>query len=370
MNFSKSIVVTACAGAIWAGLLCSTATAQRVAGGNEGGDPRGPPEFSVCSQNLMQFGRFPDVQMRTPKVSADALKERTRLLARRIAQAKCDVVAVQELLGRTEVDAEQGLQLLAGDLRVLTARIFDPYVGRTNDDWIRNGFLVARDRAQVENQVSYARVELPKLVTDQKPRFFPRGPFELQLRVNGRDGSDQKTVSLVTFHFKSHAGKGDPTGLEWETYRMEMAEGLRQLILRRHAQSFDSAETLLVVLGDRNDNFDAASAKILDGTLRLQNFQDEGLCRLSKRGNPLCQAKAAKPASLFSVLLQNPTTKDLPGTFTFGKKTFWLDDILLPSETLPFAWSDFEHEGFYASGVVNEPKDASDHALVFVRLNW
>jgi hypothetical protein len=73
---------------------------------------------------------------------------------------------------------------------------------------------------------------------------------------------------------------------------------------------------------------------------------------------------------LFSVLTSNPATKGLPGTFTFKDEYSWLDDILLPAESLPFAWETAVSEGRYSSGVMYTPKDASDHALVWVKLNW
>jgi hypothetical protein len=47
-----------------------------------------------------------------------------------------------------------------------------------------------------------------------------------------------------------------------------------------------------------------------------------------------------------------------------------LDDILMPAESLPFAWDEAATEGVFDSGVVYEESDASDHAMVYVRLNW
>jgi hypothetical protein len=127
---------------------------------------------------------------------------------------------------------------------------------------------------------------------------------------------------------------------------------------------------VLIVLGDRNSNFDTASARILEGTLALKHFQEEGGCRLSKRGVPLCKQGTALPQRLFSVLLGDPQTKLQPGTFRFKKEYSWLDDILMPLESLRYTWRSFDNSESYDCGVVNEPGLASDHALVYVKLNW
>jgi hypothetical protein len=233
------------------------------------------------------------------------------------------------------------------------------------------GFLSAKERVEVLNSTSYSAVELPKLTPKQKPRLFTRSPLELQFAVSSREGGGRKTVTVVNFHFKSKRGAaGDPSGLEWETYRMEMSEALRRIVERRLKGAFASGESLLMLVGDRNSNFDVASARILEGTLTLKSFQESAPCRLSKRGAPICKAGEAHPQRLFSVLTGNPKTKSLPGTFKYRDEYSWLDDILLPAESLPFSWVDASSEGTFDAGVVYEEPEASDHAMVYVNLNW
>ncbi len=334
-------------------------------------DFRGPPELVVCSQNLENYGSYFDSKARTPNLSMESFRQKEEALVQRFAKTRCDVIAVQELVGRTEESAESALHTLAESLRKVTNRLFDVRVGASNDPVLHNGFLVARDRAEVVTTVSYVKAELPKISPEQKPRLFSRGPLEVQLEVKPRGDSIAKTVSLVTFHFKSHAGsKGDPTGLQWEPYRIEMAEALRRIVENRHSRSLASGETLLVVLGDRNSHFDTASAKILEGALSLALFSESGSCRLSKRGLPLCKSGVRLPQKLFSVLTLDPQTRLQPGTLIYEKKFYWLDDILLAGESLPFARREPLSGDSYASGVVYKPEKASDHALVYVDLNW
>lgn len=334
-------------------------------------DSRGKPEITICNQNLENYGTLGLVKARVPSMTAGLLADKEEALLKRFAKTGCDVIAVQELLGESRKMALASMDRLVGVLKKGMNREFEGVIGDTNEGPIRVGFLVAKDRAEIVNMVSYAKVELPKFTEKQRPRLFGRGPLEIQIKVKGRGESGTKTFSLITFHFKARSGAmSDPTGLEWETYRIEMAEAMKRIIENRFSESLISGAAPLIVLGDRNSNFDLASAKILEGVLKMKDFQGTGPCRLSNRGVPLCQAGAAGPQMLFSVLTLDPETKLQPGTFEFENVYSWIDDILMPAPSLPYAWISSQREGDYDSGVVYEPKDASDHALAYVRLNW
>lgn len=334
-------------------------------------DPRGAVDLVVCSQNLKLFGEYDVVASRGGKISKELYEDKVLALSKRFASAECDVVAVQEIIGRNSESLTKGLEVLAKKLRELTNRSFEVKAGPPADGSMALGFLVAKDRAEILNTVSYSSVELPKLTPKQKPRLFTRSPLELQLAVNSREGQVRKNITIVNFHFKSKRGSaGDPSGLEWETYRMEMSEALRRIVERRLKGAFASGESLLMLVGDRNSNFDVASAKILEGSLTLKSFQVEAPCRLTKRGAPICKAGEALPQRLFSILTGNPKTRSLPGTYKYKDEYSWLDDILMPAESLPFAWDEAATEGVFDSGVVYEESDASDHAMVYVKLNW
>jgi hypothetical protein len=334
-------------------------------------DPRGNSDLTVCSQNLKLFGTLETLKQKVPGYSADEYKLKVESLVRRFASTGCDVIAVQEILGRNQDAVDAGLQELAGKLQRSTNRVFRIRAAPPAEGGMTLGFLVAEDRAAIVNTLSYAKIELPKLAPKQKPRLFSRTPLEIQLIANSRETNLAKPISIVNFHFKSkRGGEGDPTGLEWETYRMEMSEAIRRVAERRHRQAFARGDSILMLLGDRNSNFDVASARILDGTLNLSSFQADGDCRLSKRGVPLCKAGSSMPQRLFSVLTSNKSVFVLPGTFSYKGEYSWLDDILMPAESLPFAWKSAFSESQYDSGVVYSPKDASDHALVYVKLNW
>ena len=334
-------------------------------------DPRGKADLTVCSQNLKLLGTFEEMKKKNIKYTQGAHNEKLDALATRFLKAKCDVVALQEVMGDSVTEGESALKPLVARLKARGNREFEAKVGPTAEGGMALGFLVAKDRASIINVLPYARVELPKLVAKQRPRFFSRTPLEIQLSVQSRHDDTTKVVSLVNFHLKSkRGGEGDPTGLEWETFRMEMAEGFRRIIEVRHQKAFAANEQILVVLGDRNSNFDVSSARILDGSLTLENFQADGGCRVSKRGFPVCKPGKQMPQRLFSVLTSNQEVATYQGTFSYKGEYSWLDDILMPAESLPYAWLTSTSEGRYDAGVISEPEAASDHAMVFVRLNW
>ncbi len=336
-----------------------------------GSDPRGAVDLTVCSQNLKLFGTYGSVLARAPRTTRAEYELKVQELVKRFTTARCDVIALQEVMGEKEEEAKAAVEILASELRRVTNRLFLTRVSPISEGSMTLGYLVAQDRASIVSALSYAKVELPVIGEKERPRVFQRTPMELQLNVIGRDGGEPRTVSVVNFHFKSkRGGAKDPTGLEFETYRMEMAEALRRIVEARHQQSFASGESILVMLGDRNSNYDVASARILEGSLTLANFRKDGGCRLSKRGVPLCKAGISLPQRLFSVFARNERSKQYPGTFSYKDEYSWLDDILMPGESLAYAWRSPFKEGIYDSGVVYAPKSASDHALVYVRLNW
>jgi hypothetical protein len=334
-------------------------------------DPRGAVDLVVCSQNLKMFGTVETMKQKLASYSAREHDIKVEELVDRFAAADCDVIAVQEVLGRTTELAEAALNDIARTLQRRTNRFYEVRVGPPAEGGMALGFIAAKDRISIISTLSYARVELPKVSPKEKPRVFARTPLELQATVSSRDSNFPKTVTIVNFHFKSkRGGAADPTGLEWETYRMEMAEALRRIVELRHKNSFASSDTILMLLGDRNSNFDVASARILEGSLSLSSFRGEGACRLSKRGLPICKAGTALPKRLFSVLTTSKSVLALPGTFEYKGEYSWLDDILMPAESLVYVWKSAYSDSKYSSGVLYKPKEASDHAMVYTKLNW
>lgn len=371
--FRHRIISILCLGLLVAGFFAiHPSQAQlRVSSFETEDDPRGEPELVICDQNLGNFGALRDVQSRDTSVDSSQLLNKQIDLVKRFMKHSCDIIAVQEVLGRTPELAHQALKQLTDLLQKRTNRFFISVVGEGEDPLSRVAFLYARDKVSLLNTVIYNNVELPRLSPEDKPEFFSRAPLEVQFSTKPGINSMQKIISLVNIHFKSkRAGRDDPAALEWETTRMVMAEAVRRIALNRHQKSVSLGDSIVIILGDRNSSQFSASARILEGTLRLSNFQNNGGCRLSESGFPLCKANTSGPKDFISVLTDDPGTGMQPGTFRYDGKYYWLDDILLPQESLRYAFSRYDQPGDYDVGLVTEYPKASDHSMVYMKLNW
>jgi len=326
--------------------------------------------ITICSQNLERYGPKNVFLNANPQKSENDFERKEKAIIERIRNAQCDVIALQEVLGKNRREAEDSVRALAAALSQALGQPYEGMVGDTNDDFIRVAFIYSRNRMELEKVESYKDDELPKLLPIQRPHLFLRLPLELKAKIRLKNGTTLP-ISLVTFHFKSKSGgTKDPAGYMWETIRMESAEKLRELILKKNENAFKTGGPILVLLGDRNSDETQASSEILEGNLHLSSFQGKNPeCQLSKKARPLCKDPVTEYQQVFhSVLTGDPDTGTLPGTHTYRKQTSWLDDILMPNASLPYALEDTAQEGDYDSGVVSEPREASDHALVFVRL--
>lgn len=342
-------------------------------------DPRGKPELTVCSQNLNNFGDLKDMTQRFKNYSREKRTEKIDNLIARFRKANCDIIAVQELIGQRQERYESALRELAAIMNQRTGRSFSWVIGTGKDVYSRVAYLIAKDRAKLLHTVSYSRLELPRIDPRDRPTKFLRAPLEIQVQTKPRDNSTPKVVRIINVHFKSKSGGSrDPARLDWELTRMEMAEALRKIVNSRHEDALDSPSLPLLLVGDRNSFHDSASAKILNGVITLDDFKNhkfkkriqKSKCRVGSKGTPMCYPGVTKPQKLFSVLLNDPQASLAGGTHYYRGKRNWLDDILIDRSSMIHARAKPYVEGDYSSGVVFEPRYASDHALAWVKLNW
>jgi hypothetical protein len=336
----------------------------------QGVDKRGAPEVTICTQNLENFGTLAEWKERTGNTSDGIYATKISGLVERINRAQCDIIVVQELLGKDKVSTEKGAALLVKKLSEFGGKPFQAVIHRSEGQTAHIGMLYATNLVDVVNQTSYERVELPKLSDSERPRYFARAPFEVQFASKKSGNDTSRLLTVIGIHFKSKSGsENDPTGLQFETVRMQMAEAVRRIVGLRHQRSLEVSDSILVVAGDRNSDPSSASARILEGALSLASFAQKGPCRLGKSATPLCMAGSALPQRLFSVLTRGIRTQHVRGSFSYKGVPEWIDDILIPQVSLHYAQGGAGPLD-YDAGVVTTPPDASDHALAYVRLNW
>lgn len=295
----------------------------------------------------------------TPK----KLATKKRALISRFIEANCDLIAVQEILAKGEAAAAGVLEQFGRELGYAAKRNFYARVGRSNDRTLHLGFLVDSTLFQILEVRSHHRSPLPKLSKFDKVRYFSRGPLEIQVKLRS-GGQKSPPLSLFTFHFKSKSGRARPdySGYQFETLRVRMAEGLRRLAVDR------GGSAVVILLGDRNSDHGSATDDILTGERTLEDYQIYDGCKIAKDGQSLCEKSSGRSEKFVSVLTEDPDTAHL-GSYVYRSKSSWLDDILISAEHEHLALEKEKKPRDYDSGATTRYPEASDHALVRVKLS-
>lgn len=337
-------------------------------------DTRGEAELRLCTQNLEQYGAPPPAlagkkQNRKGKSAEEFRQEKEDFLIARLLAARCDVVAVQEVHGASSGQAGVNLRRLAARLAEKSGRRFESFVGETLRQPIFNGFLVALDAVEVEAvDSSYNWENLPKLQPLGPSRKFMRSPLGITLKVRGKNGKSSRRIFLLNIHLKSKRdGWKDPTGSDYETSRMEMAEKAREIAVRKG--ELRGEEDLEIILGDRNSTAQSASAEILSGTLQLSDFFNK-YCRLFDREQVKCKQGARRApqfVGLFAKKGEEETAFRYSGSFSYRQQLAFIDEILVETKHL---WIFRNERKVLAAGLEGVFRKGSDHKLLWTELNW
>jgi len=339
-----------------------------AASSNAGAGGSGIKSLTVCSQNLNNFGlESRSRKSKNKKSNKNRSKRRKGAqlnhLVNRIIEAKCDLVAVQELTGKNHKLSLGRLRVLSKALTKIDGRNYKVFAGPSRDDRIRNGFILASDVAEKIDTESLIDDNLPGFRRNDRPARFSRGPYILKFRV---PGSDEK-LALINVHFKSKASSyKDKTKTKFELLRMRMA-----------AKVSDEAESLLkdgyvvMVAGDFNSRRESSSLDILSGELELSRFsvgRDEASCRVDKRLESQCRNVKAQQ-SLVPVLanaIENKQKIGGTGSYRYKGQQELIDDILIDRKSLSLMKSG----GKFNAGLQGSFGKGSDHKLVWARLEF
>lgn len=326
----------------------------------------------ICSENLNRFAE--PVAAKSASSGTASKKRRYReteeeqlhSLVLRMSEGRCDLIAVQEVIGKSRREAEANLEKLAKHLEELTRRPFAVYAGTSEDPWIRNGFLVARDLSSDVRFKSYDDVPLSRLVAYGPVGNFQRPPVSVRLMV-ARKGKGNAPIPLLVFniHFKSRSfGFKDVLHTNYEALRMEMAETSRRLFLAELETLGSGA--MGVLLGDRNGDRQSAGAQILSGARLLADFQKGGDCILDRKGEGDCGPTAPRKP-LLRPLLEEENHRSSASLLTYRYKGRMevLDEIYVPERTAAPARGP---GGRLEVGVQGTFQRGSDHLLTWVEL--
>lgn len=324
--------------------------------------PSRQPELRLCSQNLFRFA-----EKRSGKSSFQQEEKQKNYLISRFLRARCDVVALQEVVGASKREAARTAELLANALSYRSGRKFRVYVGDSYDQFIRNGYLVAEDLGQVEIE-NFSDEPLPRLQPLGPIGRFIRSPLALKLTLSSKESAAPKKLFILNIHFKSKSrADKDPTGTAFETVRMEMAEAVRTLIAKKKKEA--TTDTIFVALGDRNADSESATAEIMSGERLLDDFGKNGSCQLDTDNNPECTTGERRPElmGLFWLRRERYPEEYRGGTYLYKRQEEILDEIYVLPEDLEFLK---RPSGRFAIGIDGEYYKGSDHKLVWAEFDW
>ena len=319
----------------------------------------------VCTQNLYNFGqkfRPRNGQAFDAKKHEKRVRRQEQYLVERITQARCDIIAVQEVIGETKAEARRTLSRLGSALKQVNGDSYSAYVGDTRDRRIRNGFLVKERSGTVRSVTSYANHFLPKLSLGGQGASFSRGPLVLEFETHGH------TLLVFSVHFKSKFESWkDPTKTKYESLRVEMAAGVRDIV-RLERRKHQSKNPVLLIAGDLNSDRDSATARVLSGELSLDDFR--GDCRISRKLRAYCGEKKFREGSftrLFDLWIkQNPQTAE-QYSYKYKGRGSLIDEMLLSFEHLKLIQ---QKDDSLSLAMFGRLRKGSDHKLLVAELDW
>jgi hypothetical protein len=288
---------------------------------------------------------------------------------KRVLETNCDIIAAQEIINRDRFKAEQNLFAYVAALKILTHRNYRYKFIATNDLGIGLAVIYASELVQLTETQNLSTLELLPWRSNERPSFSNRGPLRTIFKVSC---TPTIILDLYNFHFKSKSTKGgfDPSGFGFELQRIIQAEALRQYASEKNSELisqdlYRNYPNLTVLMGDRNSDPISVSNIILTGALKLKDLQS-GSCPISKTGFAYCKNIRPVPdfISIFGGLNFNYPRV---GTFRYGKKFLWLDDILFYTRS---NWYQLANSLTLKSGLVSAWGEASDHALIYSDIAW
>ncbi|MDD2943421.1 MAG: hypothetical protein PHC51_10705 [bacterium] len=316
-------------------------------------------ELTICSQNLHRYG---DAGSKGAK-----RKKQREYLTGRFVEAECDLVALQEVIGKTIRQSQSILDELVKNLNQRSGRRFVALTGPSNDESIRNAWLVDENKTKPIAMLSLKQDLLPKLQKNMPPAYYSRGPLLLRIEVPIVNGS--KKLALINFHLKSKANSWkDPFKSQFEHLRLQMAAGLYN-----SASQITKSEpqTMVILAGDRNTTQKSPSHIVLSGKRPISDFSSSGYCRITNQAESTCLAQppglkqnSTKDRPLFMGAIQSQFTKEINsgdlGSYRFRGRYELIDEIYLPSDSLT--------PKQVKSGFAGKIGEGSDHLLVWTRL--
>ncbi|MDR2338328.1 MAG: hypothetical protein LBE20_06790 [Deltaproteobacteria bacterium] len=324
-----------------------------IVGSAQAGELRS--SVKICSLNMHNFGikEEKDNKSKVKKKIANQQKKQLKFLVERVQKAKCDIVALQEVYGKSAKEAKKNLKKFQTAVSLATKQDYLSYYAKTNDKFIRNGYLYRKALGQVKWRHLY-RIPVPRLNADAPSRRFPRGPLVLSLELSTQYFTKAKKLYLIDYHLKSKlSGWKDLSEFDFELNRIETAEAVRKIAEERDKQ----LDTIVLFMGDRNADTDSATDEVLSGKLNLVDFK--GMCSIDKKYlSAHCAGYQRRPAKFIGMLAKK-IGSNVAHSYKYKDKEFLYDEIYISARSAQL---------IKKVGTVGTYGQGSDHLLVWAEV--
>ncbi len=349
-------------------------------------DIRGEPEIRLCTLNLNYYGTVENYRrvFKSSKLRFRRKIERSTVSA--IKSSACDVVALQNILGGDNDTFEKAVNALTKILKRDTGSAWSSYLSLPNRDIVRNGFIVRKGAGEVVHTESFGTVKLTTFGTFQA-KEFARAPFELILKVTGKEKADERILVLLTYDFRNSFIAADK---EPESLRMQMADAIRQIIHTEAHKYPPEVLAMLILLGDRRGPQFAPATQLLEGRSRLADFTQNGGCALTEDNKVQCKENVVHFKEFFGLNGENLEVIPTMHTTTVDgvrKQVLRYPDakterhirrklrentseIYLQSSELDYARVKQNQAGRYRAGEAPVQSGLKQSSLIWAELNW
>ncbi|MCB0346071.1 MAG: hypothetical protein KDD66_13200 [Bdellovibrionales bacterium] len=260
-------------------------------------DPRGEPELRICSVNTGGYGLRGEVRklLRGARSLTKNLRTRERSIVKAASTAKCDILALQNVVGRDLVTIREALEILGKKLtKEREDTEWESIVGETNNRFLRNAFLINTKRAAVGRFESFTATLLPRFDIFERPKFA-HGPLEVEVTVKGQGDAETRRIVLLTMNLQERIAPRKP---EPSLERMQMAEAIKQLGMLNQQKLNPLDPNMLFILGELSGDMRSPESYILEGRRQLPDFKQDGICALDEENKTrfTCKEKILRPA--------------------------------------------------------------------------
>jgi hypothetical protein len=269
-------------------------------------DPRGEKEIRICSANFNGYGTNEENDRLLKKVGKPKIAKAEKSILEAIVNAKCDVVSVQGIVGRSPSFAQEAMDVLTKKLgkrgdkcpwigMVARSKEQSGYQGFLIKD-LTNGPILGHRVLTFTDQIIRLPGEVQKTTYTSKNQLVPRDFMKLSLQVKS---SDVEVPSLLSTDTKSTVktsreivlingilAKGvAPFQSEDRLLKLQISEVAVKIFEQEQGRISPVEQPIVLLTIDRVEGVLGGVQQILTGRINLDDFEQGGMCKILSKAD-------------------------------------------------------------------------------------